>query len=95
MTLVIEVKGCWNRELRSAMRTQLADRYLSASRRYGIYLPVWFGPAHWDGSTDGRHAACARIDRGRLAAELRRQADALRGEGYCIAPVTLDASLAG
>jgi hypothetical protein len=28
ITAVIETKGCWNRELRTAMKTQLVDDYL-------------------------------------------------------------------
>ena len=31
ITVVIEVKGCWNREVMEAMQTQLRDRYLSGS----------------------------------------------------------------
>ena len=77
------------------MQTQLAERYLSASSSYGIYLAIWVGPARWgDKSDDDRRRRCAKIDPDPLAAELALQADALRGAGYHITPVILDASVA-
>jgi hypothetical protein len=45
LTLVIEVKGDWHREVSSALGDQLAKRYLLPNRwAYGIYLVGWFGP---------------------------------------------------
>jgi hypothetical protein len=94
VTVVIEVKGCWNRELRTAMRTQLADKYLSASQRHGIYLTVLFGMERWSEAGDAqRRQACGRLNRDDLLRELDRQAKELRSEGLEIAPVILDASL--
>lgn len=46
---IIEVKGCWNRELNMAMETQLADRYLKDSDcNNGLYLVGWFNCDQWD-----------------------------------------------
>jgi hypothetical protein len=43
LTTIIEVKGCWNPDVETALETQLADDYLGATgNRYGIYLVVWF-----------------------------------------------------
>jgi predicted NACHT family NTPase len=56
--LIIEVKGCWNSELKTAMQTQLADRYLKQNQhcRHGIYVVGWFVCPQWD-SDDYRQAA--------------------------------------
>jgi hypothetical protein len=93
VAVVLEVKGCWHAALLTAMRSQLADEYLSAARRYGIYLVAWFGLDQWQDQSDRRRQACARLDPDELLPELTRQADALRREGLEIAPVLLDASL--
>ena len=49
LKVIIEVKGCWHREVRTAMRTQLVDRYLHENRcRHGMYVAGWFGCDSWD-----------------------------------------------
>jgi hypothetical protein len=51
ITVVIEVKGCWHDELKTAMETQLVDRYLVPSGyQYGLYLVGWFLCDKWDES---------------------------------------------
>jgi len=41
--VIIEVKGCWNPKLKTAMENQLVNQYLTASDcRHGIYLVGWF-----------------------------------------------------
>jgi hypothetical protein len=46
---VIELKGCWHQEVRSAMKDQLLDQYLSsADCRDGIFLVAWCDPQRWD-----------------------------------------------
>jgi hypothetical protein len=43
LTAIVEVKGCWNRDVKTALETQLVDDYLlGTGNRYGIYLVVWF-----------------------------------------------------
>ena len=94
ITVIIEVKGCWHRELRSAMHTQLAERYIAASAGYGIYLALWFGAADWCDDSDGdRRRRCSTVDPEQLGAELAEQARALHRAGYHIASVVLDGSL--
>lgn len=46
--VVIETKGCWHRELWSAMETQLRDRYLTGDSRHGIFLVGWYLCDEWD-----------------------------------------------
>ena len=49
ISVIIEVKGCWNRGLRTAMKLQLMDRYLKNNRcNHGIYLIGWFNCDRWD-----------------------------------------------
>ncbi|MHB1042630.1 MAG: NACHT domain-containing protein [Eubacteriales bacterium] len=51
ISVIIEVKGCWNTELDHAMKTQLADRYLKDNRcQHGFYLVGWFYCDQWDDS---------------------------------------------
>jgi hypothetical protein len=46
--LIIEVKGCWNRELKTSMKSQLTDRYLANNDcTHGIYLVGWFVCPAW------------------------------------------------
>jgi len=50
ISAVIEVKGCWNRDLMDAMETQLAERYLKDNRcPFGLYVVGWFACDQWDG----------------------------------------------
>jgi hypothetical protein len=52
--VIVEVKGCWNDELQSAMRTQLVDRYLKDNTcQEGIYVVGWFPCNQWH-SDDSR-----------------------------------------
>ena len=49
ITAVIETKGCWNRELLTAMKAQLIDDYLvKLAAPVGIYLVGWFDKNKWD-----------------------------------------------
>jgi hypothetical protein len=47
--VIIEVKGAWNTGLKTAMKTQLVDRYLKDNDcRHGLYLVGWFDRNGWD-----------------------------------------------
>jgi hypothetical protein len=49
VTIVIEVKGCWNPEVTTAIQTQLVDNYLQTNGwTRGIYLVGWFLCQRWD-----------------------------------------------
>lgn len=51
LTVIIEVKGCWHREVRTAMKTQLVDRYLHENQcQHGLYVVGWFLCNAWDES---------------------------------------------
>lgn len=54
LTVVIEVKGCWNSGVRSAIKTQLVDDYLEKNAwTHGIYVVGWFPCDRWDGPSRG------------------------------------------
>jgi hypothetical protein len=43
LTTIVEVKGCWNPDLETALEAQLVGDYLlGTENRYGIYLVIWF-----------------------------------------------------
>jgi hypothetical protein len=48
VTVVIEVKGCWNVEVRTAVDSQLVGDYLRPNGlTHGIYLVAWFVCGAW------------------------------------------------
>lgn len=58
LTVIIEAKGCWHRELSSAMETQLAGRYLKDNPcRHGLYLVGWYNCPQWDSGDYRRRQA--------------------------------------
>jgi hypothetical protein len=43
LKVIIESKGCWNPEIKTAMETQFLNRYLKDNDcSHGIYLVGWF-----------------------------------------------------
>lgn len=68
-TVVIEVKGCWHGEVRTALRTQLADDYLRPhGLRCGIYLVGWFVCARWAGAKNHLASATTAAARAEIEA---------------------------
>jgi hypothetical protein len=91
---VIEVKGCWNRELKSAIETQLADSYLTgAGNQFGLYVVGWFSSDRWDES-DTTRALCSARSRKEVDAELVDRARKISNErGLDIRVYSLDIPL--
>lgn len=53
LTLVIEVKGCWHPDVKSAMHTQLVEGYLRPNGlQAGIFVVGWFVCDRWKESTN-------------------------------------------
>ena len=47
--VIVEAKGCWNRDLQTAMETQLVNRYLNDNEcDHGIYLVGWYVCNQWE-----------------------------------------------
>lgn len=84
-TVVIESKGCWNRELHSEMETQLKQKYLvGAGHRCGVYLVGWFGTEHCLTNCPSLKA---------LKRKLENQASKLSKDGVILRTFVLDAEL--
>jgi hypothetical protein len=58
VTVIVEVKGSWNREVKTAWRSQLIDRYLTNSGlTHGVYLIFWHLCPKWNAQGDRRRKA--------------------------------------
>lgn len=76
VAVVVEVKGCWNPDLQSAQRDQLAVQYLSeALTDHGAYVVGWYPIALWTARRDPRKTAARRLDQAGLESHLAAQAD--------------------
>ena len=95
--IVIEVKGSWNSEIYSALKDQLAQRYLDGvTRRYGVYLVGWYDPTGWyDLAAQPHPKATVSNRRGidALRGRLRTDALALSTPQRQLVSVVVDASL--
>ena len=86
--VVIEVKGCWHTEVRTALQTQLAEDYLRPhGLRCGIYLVGWFICARWKNVTNklsSTDVVTARTELESLAADFAAVASDLRIEPFLL-----------
>jgi hypothetical protein len=93
LSVVIEVKGCWNKKLMLDMEHQLRDRYLKdSSCRHGLYLVGWFVCPQWD-PEDRRQAQVPRQGRSEFLQALRTQAGRLTGDGTVLTALVMNAAL--
>lgn len=77
ITVIIEVKGCWHKELDTAMETQLVNRYLQDNTcKHGLYLVAWFNCPQWDNS-DRRKRNTPNISLEEAKKQFNRQAESL------------------
>ena len=88
--VIVEVKGCWNPQLNSAMETQLVDGYLKCVTQYGIYLIGWFNCKQWD-KKDSRKPP--KLSPKEAQKKFETQAVNLSKQGLKIKAVILDTSL--
>jgi hypothetical protein len=97
LTTIVEVKGCWNKSLFTAMKDQLRDKYLVDNHcDYGLYLVAWFNCVEWDGSDKRRSTAFAQCpDIIKLKQQLASQALELSINGKHIIPLVLNCTLSG
>jgi hypothetical protein len=87
----IELKGNWNPDLKTAMRTQLADDYLVPDGlSHGIYVTAWFDTRLWTDERDGRRRQALSIGREEIEKNLIGQVISLRDSGLDIRTVIID-----
>jgi len=80
LTVIVETKGCWHREGRDAMKTQLVDRYLNDNQcQHGMYVLGWFLCDGWD-DDDYRKRATRWNSQDEAMQELKDQAKELTDE---------------
>jgi hypothetical protein len=101
LRVIVECKGCWHREIDTAMQDQLVGRYLADNQcRTGLYLVGWYycSKCHHNAcrnSSDNiiRTKPCKRgsIDDFRLA--LDNQADSLSRESLTIKAMVINTQL--
>jgi hypothetical protein len=86
--VIIEVKGSWHRELKTAMKTQLVERYLKNNDcRHGVYLVGWFSKSRPSAARNATQKLKA------LKARLNAQAQALSKDGHTVHSTVLDCTL--
>lgn len=94
LRVVIEVKGCWNKEVPTALQAQLVDTYLQGwPGAAGLYLIAWFDPAH-GGKRGTWLGDVHRSSREALQPFLEQQARAATDAGgHVVRAVVLDCSM--
>jgi hypothetical protein len=87
ISATIEVKGCWNNALWTAMESQLIERYMKNNKiRHGLYLVGWFVCDQWEESSPG-----CTIEEARR--RLEKQASDLSKGGLVVQAFVLNAAL--
>jgi len=93
VTTIIEVKGCWNRGLNHAMKTQLVDRYLKDNRcQRGLYLIGWFNCNQWD-DNDDRKRRTPELSISEAQKQFEAQAAELSQRGMRIKALVINTAL--
>jgi hypothetical protein len=94
LSVIIEVKGCWNRGLWTAMREQLVERYLAENTcQHGIYVVGWYECSLWHGTPLPPNGQAPDLTRARGL--LEDQARALSRGGLQVRALLLDAAFRG
>jgi hypothetical protein len=98
VSLIVEVKGSWHREVLTAMESQLLGSYLEKNQRcqHGLYVVGWYASPVWDKRDAGQRRSENLGDRRALDTMLCRQARALSARsGRTLRRMVLDISLGG
>lgn len=94
MKVTIETKGCWHRDLDTAMESQLVGQYLSTDDcRHGIYLVGWFVCSAWTDKNDSRLKRVPKLSLSQVKEKYEQQANHLSTKNVlCVKSVILDIS---
>jgi len=95
VTAIVEVKGAWNRNVKTDMQTQLVDRYLHNNPgTHGLYLVGWFTCERWSAG-DARRKDVPWPTYEDAVNALEAQASQLSMKGAKARAYVLDARLGG
>lgn len=93
ISLIIEVKGCWNNKLNTAMEEQLCEGYLKKNYcRNGIYLIGGFYCTEWDENDNRKKRTQIKV-LSDAREKFTQQAEELSSKGYRIRAFVMDTSL--
>jgi hypothetical protein len=93
LSVVLEVKACWNSGLMNDMRRQLRDRYMrNNSIRCGVYVVGWYLCPEWS-ERDGRKARVPEWTADEAQSFFKKQAAELSGEGLELGAYVLNLTL--
>lgn len=93
LKVIIEVKGCWHRELKTAMENQLLKEYLANNDcHHGVYLVMWFLCSAWS-KEDSRIKGVKFKQLKEVRQFLVEQSAGVCSSQYQIRSIVLDASL--
>lgn len=93
ITVIIEAKGCWHKELDTNMNDQLLERYLKDNQcNHGLYLIGWFNCVQWD-DEDYRKSDSPKMSLSDFRLKFKKQADELSVNGDKIKSFVLNCSL--
>jgi len=91
ITVIVEVKGCWHRKLKTAMQTQLVEQYMRPNGiEDGLYLVGWFNCRKWN---DGRQKSAPNMSTEEAQEFFNQQAAGLSGDGLNVRAFVLDAAI--
>ncbi len=92
VSAVVEVKGCWNRDLEKAMETQLVGRYLKRNESpFGLYVIGWFLCDAWADEYRKKDSPDYSLDEARI--KFDSQAAALSNPPLRVRAFVLDTRL--
>jgi hypothetical protein len=92
ISVVIESKGNWNKELKTAMQNQLVGRYLQENKcQHGIYLVAWFDGVDW--KNDYRRKQVPKWTLDKASVFFSNQAASLSQDETLIRSVVMDTAL--
>jgi hypothetical protein len=92
--VIIEVKGCWNKDLDTSMQTQLVERYLKDNHaRRGLYVVGWYACPQWDTADWKCGATPKNLTLEDVSNQFAEQAKKLSDTGTRVAAVVLNTAL--
>ena len=94
LSVTIEVKGCWNDEIKTGAKNQLLEKYLQPfGQTHGIFLVAWF---HSPGHSKLDPNQMTELKHGMIADAKKAVTDYVKPaqiSGFTIAPFVLDCRL--